>query len=316
MPMTNAAARIVDPINTTVAQGYASEEFIGEVLFPTVPVDASGGQIIEFDRDAFRLYNTRRAPGASTAEIQFGYQGKPYAVQNHRLIGMLPREHQRDAAQVARLDMGPIILDGTMRALELGMEVERCALATTLANYPVPNRVTLAGATKWSVGTGVPLTDVDAGREIIRQSCGLYPNTLVMSAIAFNACKNNPNVVNRFQYNGVAGTDASMITPAMLAGLFNVKRLVVGAAVYWNDLGTAVDIWGNNVVLAYVPDGPAELRSPYKPSYGYTYALRGHPYVEPAYEDKDKGSMKQPVTYERVAVLSGITAGYLIQAPA
>ena len=316
MPVSNAGARVIDPILTTVAQGYSSQEFVGEHLFPTVFVDQAGGQVIEFDRDAFRLYNSRRSPGGNTAEVQFGYFGRPFALQNHRLQGVVPREHNRDAAQVAGIDMGAIGVNATMRALGMGLEVDRATLATTLANYPASNRITLSGGTKWSAVTGAPLTDVDTGREAIRQACGLYPNVAVFSAQAFNACKNNANVVQRFQYNGAAGTDASMITPAMLAGLFNIKKIVVGAAVYWNDANAAVDVWGNNVVLAYVPEDQAGMRSQYDPSYGYTYTMRGHPQAEQPAWDNDKASWKYPVSLERAPVLSGITAGYLIQAPA
>lgn len=315
MPVSNAGARVIDPILTTVAQGYSTQEFVGEHLFPTVFVDQSGGQVIEFDRDAFRLYNSRRSPGANTAEIQFGHFGRPFALQNHRLQGVVPREHQRDAAQVAGIDMGSVGVNATMRALAMGLEVDRAVLATTAGNYPASNRLALAGATRWSQATGVPLTDIDAGREAIRQACGLYPNVAIFSALAFNACKNNANVVQRFQYNGAAGTDASMITPAMLAGLFNIKKLMVGAAVYWNDANQPVDVWGNNVVLAYVPETPDGMRSQYDPSYGYTYTMRGHPLAEQAVWDNDKASWKYPVVLERAPVLSGITAGYLIQNP-
>jgi hypothetical protein len=316
MPVSNAGARVIDPILTTVAQGYSTQEFVGEHLFPTVYVDVSGGQIIEFDRDAFRLYNSRRSPGANTGEVHFGHFGRPFALQNHRLQGVVPREHKRDVEQTASIDMGTVGVNSTMRALAMGLEVDRALLATAQANYPATHRVALAGATKWSAATGTPLTDVDAGREAIRQSCGLYPNVAIFSALAFNACKNNANVVQRFQYNGAAGTEASMITPAMLAGLFNIKKVVVGAAVYWNDANVPVDVWGNNVVLAYVPETAEGMRSMYDPSYGYTYTMRGHPAAEVPVWDNDKASWKYPVSLERAPVLSGITAGYLIQAPA
>ncbi len=316
MPVTNAGARIIDPILSGIAQGVSSAEYVGNELFPAVPVDVSGGQIIEFDRDAFRLYNSRRAPGANTAEIQVGYMGRPFALANHRLQGIVPIQHQRDAERVAGVDMGRVGVAAAMRALQLSLEVEQANLATLLTSYPASNRVTLAGATKWSATTGTPLTDVDAGREAIRQQCGLYPNVLLMSAVAFNACKNNPNIVSRFSAGAVAGLDAAQITPALLAGLFNVSKVVVAKAVYWTDANAAVDIWGNNAILAYVPQGPAEMRSMFDPSYGYTYTLRGHPAAEPPFWDNDKQSWKYPVTLERAPVLSGITAGYLIQAPA
>lgn len=315
MPVSNAGARVIDPILTTVAQGYSSPEYVGNQLFPEVPVSASGGQIIEFGREAFQLYSSRRSPGGSTREIQFGYLGRPFALLNHRLQGVVPREQQRDAALVAGIDMANVGVEGTMQALRLSLEVEQATLAITLGNFPVGNRVTLAGATKWSAATGTPLADIDTAREAIRAQCGLYPNVLTLSAVAFNACKNNPSVVSRFQYNGQAGTDASQITPAMLAGLFNVKKVVIGAGIYWTDANVAVDIWGNNAVLAFVPEGAEHLRSRYKPSFGYTYVMSGHPMAEEPFWDNDKASWKYPIEFERAPVLSGITAGYLLQNP-
>ncbi|MCV2359636.1 major capsid protein [Paucibacter sp. TC2R-5] len=316
MPTSNAGARIVDPILTNIAQGYSSMEFVGNNLFPEVYVGAAGGQIVEFDRDAFRLYTTRRSPGGSTREILFGYSGKPFALANHRLQGVIPREHQRDASAVAGIALDQVGIEGTMRAIRLALEVEQANLAFTPGNYGAANKsAVLAGAAKWSAATGTPLTDVDAGREAVRAACGLYPNVLVMSAPVFNACKNNPNVVNRFQYNGQNGMDATQITPAMLAGLFNVGKVVVGAAVYWNDVGVAQDIWGNYAVLAYVPQNGQGLRSRYDPSFGYTYVMQGHPMAEEPFWDNDKASWKYPVEMERAAVLSGIAAGYIIQTP-
>lgn len=316
MPTSNAGARVVDPILTNVAQGYASPEFVGGALFPEVPVTVSGGQVVEFDRDAFRLYSSRRAPGASTREILFGYSGKPFALQNHRLQGVVPREHQRDAQANVGIALDEVGVTATMRAIRLALEVDQAALAFNPANYGAANKgPVLAAGTKWS-SNGTPLQDVDAGREAIRASCGMYPNVLLMSAPVFNACKNNINIVPRFQYNGQVAPDGAAITPAMLAGLFNIEKVVVGAGVYWSDANAAVDIWGNYAVLAYVPQGAGAMRSRYDPSYGYTYVMTGHPIAEEPFWDNDKASFKYPVEFERVPVLSGIAAGYIIQTPA
>lgn len=315
MPQSNAGIRIVDPVLSSVAQGYRILDFVGDKLFPRVPVKARGGQIIEFGRDAFRLYASKRAPGGRTARIQFGYAGKPFALLQDAIEVPLPREHMQDAAVTPGIDLGRRAVNVGMRNMGLSLEVDQATLATTLANYGAGSKVTLAGATKWSAATGTPLTDVDTAREAIRQACGMYPNTMVLSAVAFNACKNNPNVVARFQYNGQAGTDASQITPKMLAGLFNIENVVVGGGLYWNDANVSTDIWGNNAVLAYVPQTSADL-SLEEPSYGYTYTLEGNPLVEPPYWDAPSKSWVYGVTYERAPVLSGIAAGYLINSPA
>ena len=312
MPQSNAGIRVVDPVLSSVAQGYNILDMVGGNLFPRVPVKTRGGQIIEFGKDAFKLYASKRSPGGRTARIQFGYAGKPFALMQDSIEVPLPREHMQDAAITPGIDLGQRAVTVGMRNMLLSLEVDQALLATTAANYGAGNKVTLAGATKWSAGTGTPLTDVDTAREAIRQACGMYPNIMIMSAVAFNACKNNPNIVSRFQYNGVAGTEASQITPAMLAGLFNVQKVIVGAGVYWNDAGVSTDIWGNNVVLAYVPVGSMSLE---EPSFGYTYTLDGNPLVEAPYWDQPVKSWVYGVTYERAPVLSGISAGYLIQNP-
>ena len=313
MPNSNSAVRVIDPVLTNIAQGYNIQQMVGEVLFPRVPVMTRGGQIIEFGRDAFRLYSSKRQAGGRTARIQFGYLGKPFALFNDAVEVPLPREHLQDARIMPGLDLGARAINVTMRNMLLSLEVDQAILATTAANYGAANKVTLAGATKWSASTGTPMTDIDAGREVIRQSTGMYPNTVVMSPLAFNACKNNPTVVSRFQYNGVAGTDASQITTAMLAGLFNVDRVVVGKGVYFNDANVGTDIWGNNVVLAYSVLGNTMLE---EPSYGYTYTLEGNPLVEEPYWEPQTKSWVYGVTFERAPVLSGISAGYLIINPA
>jgi hypothetical protein len=311
--LSGSQTRVIDPILTNVAQGYQNSELIGASLFPPVPVQVSGGQIIEFGREAFKLYNARRAPGGSTKRIQYGYLGKHFALLQDSLEGQVPREYLRDAARVPGIDLGSRAINMTMKALKLKLEWDQAQLALTSTNYDVNHTVALSGASKWSTSTGAPMTDIDTGREAIRSSVGIYPNTLVLSAKAFNACKNNPSVIARFQYNGSVNVDATQITPAMLAGLFNVDKVVIGKAITFDDNNVSTDIWGNNALLAYVPNAPSGME---EPSFGYTYTMEGNPMVEPTYFDNNTKSWIYPVNYERVPVLSGITSGYLIQTPA
>lgn len=313
MPLSNSQVRVVDPILSTVVQGYRNSELIGSALFPSVPVQVSGGQVIEFGKDAFKLFNARRAPGGKTARIQVGYAGKPFALVQDSLEAIVPREHLRDAQRVPGIDIASRSVNTTMRSLQLALENDQATLATTAANYAASNKVALTGAAKWSAATGNPLTDNDTGKEAIRVQTGIYPNVLVLSAAAFNACRNNPNVVQRLQYNAQVSPDATQITPAMLAGLFGIDKVVVGKAIAFNDAGVSIDLWGNNAILAYVPQDSLAVE---EPSYGYTYTMEGNPAVEAPYYDQNSKSWIYGVNYERQPVLSGISCGYLIQNPA
>jgi len=305
--LSNQGARMIDPILTNVAQGYRNAEHVGHYLFPHVPVQVSGGQIIEFGKEAFYKYNLRRVPGGQVKRLQFGYLGKPYALVQDSAEGQVPREHIRDASIVPGVNLGTRSVNTVMKVMMTSLEYDQAALATNAANYDANHKVTLAGGTKWSAATGTPTADIDAGREAIRASTGVYPNVALLSALGFKSAINNANVTDRFKY-----TSAQSITEEMLARLWNIDKVIVGKCITMTEAGVASDIWGNNVVLAYVNLGSENME---EPSYGYTYTMEGNPIVEETYWDNGTKSWVYPVNYERAAVLSGITSGYLIQNP-
>lgn len=308
MPQMNLkAVRVIDPILSTIAQGYRQQDLVGMNLFPMVPVSVSGGQILEFSKEAFRAYSTARAPGGATKRIQFGHLGKPFALENHALDGLLPREHVRDAKIVPGVDLGTRAIRQTMAAMLLSLEVSQASKALDAALYDAQHKVALAGASKWSDDASDPIKQIDDYKEAIRTSTGRYPNVVLMSASAFKAFRNNPKVIDRIKY-----VNKGVLTEDIAATLLGVDKVVVGKAVKADDAGTFTDVWGNNVVLAYSALGSLGLE---EPSYGYTYTMDGHPLVEESYYDETHKSWIFPVTYERVPVLSGITAGFLVQNP-
>ncbi|WP_245903342.1 major capsid protein [Humitalea rosea] len=303
--MSLSQVRVVDPVLTTVARGYTQSNLVGSVLFPEVPVDLSGGQILEFGKEAFRLVNARRAPGGATKLVDFGYLGAPYALLQDSLGAKVPREWMRDASRSPGIDLGTRAVNTVMGQLRTGLEYQQAVMARTAASYAASNKVTLAGGARWSTATVDPSVTIETGREAIRAAVGVYPNVALLSAKAFAAARNNPILLNRFRY-----TTAASITEEMLAALWNVDRVVVGKGVFASGADDAfADIWGTDAILAYSAIGAmgAEV-----PSYGYTYTMRGHPMVEPAYWDNGTKSWVCGVTYERAPVLAGVSAGYLI----
>ena len=301
---TMQQVRVVDPILSNVVQGFRQQEHVGMSLFPRVPVVLSGGRIIEFGKEAFRLYNARRAPGTATRRVTFGYEGKPYALVQDALEGVVPREHLRDARQQPGIDLGTRAVNNVMRSLSLALEVEQADLARNAALYDADHKADFAAA-KWGDDANNPAKDVRGAQEAIRETVGVNPNTLVLSAKAFAAVRENKNILDRFRF-----TSADSVTTAMLAALLDIDRVEVGRAVVSNDAGALSDVWGADAVLAYVPGSPSSQE---EPSYGYTYTMDGHPLTEDAYWDPGSKSWIYPVTYERVPVLSGISSGFLFQ---
>ncbi|EKE78435.1 major capsid protein [Oceanibaculum indicum] len=305
--MNTGQVRVVDPVLSTVAHGYVSPDFVGGILFPFVDVDISGGKVLTFGKEAFQQYSLRRAPGADTPRVSFGYQGAPYSLVQDAIEVPVPREHQRDASVMPGIDLGTRAVNFGMRIVMQALEVDRAAIALNAANYDNDHKVALTSGDKWSAETGTPSADIDTAKEAVRASTGMIANTVLLSAVAFNAARNNANVLERFKY-----TSSDSVTADMLAKLWDVERVVVGRAISADDAGAFSDIWGNNAVVAYVPASPAGME---QPSYGYTYRMRGHPAVEQAYWDQRSKSWIYGVTMERAPVLTGMAAGYLIQNP-
>jgi hypothetical protein len=309
MVMSPGQVRVVDPVLTNVARGYTNPMFVGGALFPRVPVAISGGQIIEFGKEAFRLYSARRTPGSATKRVMYGHAGKPFALVQDALEGKVPREWMRDAAVSPGVELGTRAVNNTLSAIGLALEYEQATLARTAASYAASNKVALTATTTWANGAHAdsdPQGDVEAAKEAIRAKTGQYPNVIVLSATTFAALKSHEKVMERIKYTG-----RDSVTTDLLASLWDIPRVVVGRAVFAAGADDAFqDVWGNDTVLAYAPEQPSGMEMP---SYGYTYTMEGHPLVEQAYWDGNEKSWIYPITMERAAVIAGAEAGYLIQ---
>lgn len=301
-------ARVIDPILTRVAQGYRQQDLVGMNLYPAVPVQISGGQILQFGKEAFMRYNTRRAPGSATRRVQFGYLGQHYALENHSLEGVVPRELMRDASVMPGINLGTRAVNNVMRINALELEAQQAALATNTANYDNNHKLALSGAALWSASTGTPIANIKAGREAIRSTVGVYPTVAIFGPPAWTAFTENPTVLDRIKY-----TQTGIVTEQLAAALLEIPKVVVAKSVSSDDSGNFSDVWGNNCVLAYTALGDINQETP---SYGYTYTMEGHPMVEPAYWDANTKSWVYPATYERAAVIAAPMGAFLFPTPA
>jgi len=310
MNMNTAQARVIDPILSTHARGYRNAEFIGHLLFPIVEIPVRGVRVIRFDKTSFRKMNTRRAPGAQTQRVQFGYATDPVALHQDALEGVVPWEHQEEAAKIPGINLAKKAVEDVLDMTGLGREMEIAKLALDPNKYGVNNKMSLTGSDKWSDPDSDPGKDVKEGREQIRRRTGRYPNQLTLSPPVYNVLSEHPKIKERFKY-----TSSDSITAEMLAKYFDVDEVIVGKAVYLEDSddddADAKDVWGRDAVLAFT-----SKRSDYRtPSFGYTYRLMGHPMVEKPYSERNIKSWVYPVTEDWSPEMTGMDAGFLFPSP-
>ena len=312
MPQMNlSTARVIDPVVTSVAQGFKQSNLVGGLLFPQVPVMMRAGKIISFGREDFMLYNTQRAPGENTKRIQVGYSNSNFALVDYSLEASLPIELMQEAGEGANgfsIDLAATSIRKVDAIMALRLEYAQATLARTSASYQAANKVTLSGTSQWSdyTGTSNPITNVETAKEAIRQATGKRPNVMIMGPQVLAKLRAHPVIVDRMKYTG-----RDIATTEILASLFGVDQVVSGEAVYSNDAGsTFTDVWGKDVVLAYTENsGIVDMGSP---SYGYTYNLGGYPIVEEGYFDRNAKSWFFPVTRAEAPVIAAVNAGYLI----
>jgi hypothetical protein len=306
MSMSLRQVRVVDPVLSNVARGFLDQPMVGSALFPRVNVPLSGGQIIEFGKEAFVQYNIRRVPGGATKRVDFGHLGAAYALVQDALEAKVPREWMRDARVSPGVDLGTRAVRLAMTIAMRGLEIEQATIARTAASYADANKIALSDGSRWNDSGVNPSATIEVGREAIRAASGVYPNVALLSAKAFAACRNNAAILDRFKY-----TSSESVTAEMLARLWDIDRVVVGRGVYATSATAAFqDIWGTDAILAYAPENPSGAE---EPSYGYTYMMEGHPLVETPYWDDNAKSWLYPVTIERVPVIAGATSAYLMQ---
>lgn len=307
-----------NPILTSLLLGMGQGTFIAEQLFPRLPQALSGVMLAKLGDERLKKYNLRRAPGAKTKRVDISFEGKTYTVNQCSVEVPMPRELLREADESRKLNLGNhldvsrIAMTTANDILLLDYELEVATLATTAGTYAGGHVTALAGGTKWSSSTGTPVTDIEAASNIIRKKIGKRPNKLTLSADAYVAIKHNAEVKTYLSKDQTGPASLEQ-----LKTILNVAEIVVGDAVWKDESGAGVDVWGNNAILAYVPKigGSGADISLAEPGFGFTSVMEGHPFAEtPYYADSEK-SWIYGATYERQPNVAYNEAAFLFQNP-
>ena len=195
--LSNANARVQDPVLSRAARGYRQPGLVYTALFPEVPVMLSGGRRIQFQKEEFVTYDTLRGPGGDAKVLEFGHTGVKFALDPHSLDGKLPIETAREMNAIPEMNAQLNTSRRTIAALQLGIEREGATLATDNTNYAAANKIALAGAARWDTTTCLPAADIQIGQAAIRSGIGVRANTMIIGGSVYDQLRNNADVVDR-----------------------------------------------------------------------------------------------------------------------
>ncbi|HMS05355.1 MAG TPA: hypothetical protein PKD73_06130 [Burkholderiaceae bacterium] len=299
-----SALRLVDPILTSLAVGYTNEQLVADQLMPFAYVDKEGGKIPKFGVEHFKVYNTERALRAKSNRIVPEDIGTvDVALDEHDLE--YPIDYREDADSA--LPLQARATNTVVEAIRLRHEKMVADLVQNPASYAAGNKIALSGTSCFSDKTNSdPEGVISDAKAAVRGKVVREPNTMVIGYTAWRALKLHPKLRAI-----LADTRPRLMALADLREIFEVPNIVVGKAVVASDTGALSDIWGDNIVLAYVPNVPgAAQRSPYEPSFGYTLRKKGNPVVDTRTEDGKLELIRNTDIFR--PFLLGADAGYLI----
>lgn len=260
----------VDQVLTQISIGYPNEGLVGEQLFPAVPVNKQSDKYYTFGREGWLPEDDVRAPGAVAREITGATVSTDtyYAVEHALQIAVTDEERKNaDSPLSPDRDGAEIVTSKIMLGRERAIQV----LAHTAANYASTNTVTLSGTSQWNDYTNSdPIGVMRTGKRAIHAKIFREPNTIVIPYPVMSVLEDHPDFLERIKYS-----ERAIFSPELLAAILGFGKVVVpGVGINTAPLGQAESLaylWGNDVVMAYVPPRPGMKI----PAYGYEFVWNG-----------------------------------------
>lgn len=301
----------VDKVLTKMAMGYRPEGFIADRVLPTVEVDKQSDIYVEFDRARrLRRQDSQRTPGTEAHIVYEDVGSATYYCRNYALKTFVTIEDRANADPffITKLlnTRTQLVLDD----LAMDEEIRVASLVTNTSNVGSYNAV----ASAWN-GAGDPIGDINTTIDNVHYANGVMPNRVVFGIEAWKSFRRDSNVRNLiFGTNNGGGYPNTQ----QVASLLDIDEILVGGS-FQNtgeeNLSESLStIWGENVLVEYVPPNPTTER----PSFGYRFrwvkaglpnrTVERHPY------DSKTKSEEVEVGYYQDEKITGSSYGHLIVA--
>lgn len=271
MPFSTLQNSKVEPLVTNVLLAYTNNDFIADMVLPSLPVKEEAGKIGEMGTNHLRIYDSKRSlSDEGQHRMEFVYtQDKSYMVEYYDLESYIPDRliNQAQDPFDPKRDAGISLLQA------LKLERENALAAAMTSTAVVTNNVTLSGTSQFNDYVNSSPEDViETGRNTIQLAIGREANSMIIGRKVFNTLKRHPFFLEMVK--GVKVISASVLME-LLKDYFEVKNVFIAKAIkISSEEGQAVTkaaVWNNDIVLFYRPDSA----SMFEPSFGYQFTLTG-----------------------------------------
>lgn len=265
MPSPTANQVHIDNALTGISVAYRNSNYIGDKIFPKVPVVYQSNKYFVFTKaDWYRDEAAVRAPGTRAARVDYTIGTANYLCTEWAAAKSVPDEVVMNADTPLR----PLA-----EATEYVTEKLMLRKEKDVADSVFVNNVWSGSATPavvWSNDTSDPIGDVNAAVDSIVQAIGRKPTKAVIGRGAWRHLIKHPDILDRIRGGATAGQPA-IVNTNLLAQLFELEEILIGDAVIDSALeGQTANrgyVWGSSMWLGYVSPTPALM----VPSAGYIF---------------------------------------------
>lgn len=300
--------RMVDPVLTTLAQGYTNSALIADKLFPVVFVNKLKNKIPMFGKEAFLIRQTDRAIRAISNRIP-PYEFEMMSIETRERDIETAIDYLEEEETPTFFKLEQKITKDLKDILNLGWEKEAATIAQDESNYESGLSKELLSSEAFNDYDSAtdPIEIIRDAMSSVRSHIAHYPNVMVMGDSTYRALLDHPKIIERIKYNGLG-----KVTTAILAQILDLEQVHVGNAVECDTDGINYDIWQDNIILAYVDNNQSNRRSEFNPSFGYTFRRENMPEVDSYFENG--GKMKVIRCTDNYSVnLTSSAAAFLIK---
>lgn len=259
----------IDAALTGISVAYRNNDYIADLVAPTVPVRKQSDRYFVYDlaRESLMAKDDFRTPGTPADEVNFSLSSDSYFCEDHALASAIPDEERENAdpAIQPEIDRTEFLTDRILLNREVALE----NLLRT--NGSIPGMSPSPGD-EWDQTGSDPIAAINAARVNVFAAVQRRANTVIMPFEVYECFRNHEAVIDRVKYSM-----PGVLTEQIIANLLDVDRVLVARS--YKNVATAGNppsiqpVWGDSVYVLHVPNRPGLKQV----GLAYTFLWNGMP---------------------------------------
>ncbi len=303
----------VDTPLTNFSLKFKNGMFIADMIFPRVDVSKDSDLYFIYGQQDQNVVNTLRAPKTDPNYIDsWKTTTSTFTCEEHSLADLVGDDERKLADTPLAPDYD--CTENLTNMLGLDREKRVADLITTTANLPAGHYTTLTTTMQWNNAsydsdskTDAIEVRIDAGKEVIRKAIGLDPNVIIFPSAVSRVVKKDSEVRELIKYT----QNTLLVNGDLPPTMWNMRVLIPGSiynSANPNATFSGADVWGKDVVLAYV--APSVL-TPRTMTMGITF--QSMPRYTSKWREEKKKSDSIEVAEKLVEKIVGSSCAYVIK---